>query len=445
MFRPIREAAFFRRAPFRLIASITCVSAIGIIVILALSLDVFAALSRRDLIVLVLFLAFSSAVIIAAVISFLHDASTKRTLEEVKGLARHILQSIPTGILTVNRSGIITAVNPSAEAVLKRPAAHLLGNSYESVFGAGEIIRGALDEALKTHRHMNQNDVPYAGLDGRPQTIRVSTVELRGDDGRPAGVLLQAQDVTEWLGLEQRVRIAEKLAALHTLSASVAHELRNPLSAMDLNLHLLQEELQDQGPLTSRTAHYVQVLDAECRRLSAILDNFMKFARPAFLDAREIDVHGVIEHIVALMQLEAQEHKIHLVHTIDNDLPPVLGDETQISQALVNVVVNAFHAMTEGGHCHIAATTCTTDGKHWVEVSVRDTGVGIPKDALPRLFEPFYTTKASGSGLGLAIAYRIMEDHGGLISVSSVRGTGTAVTLRFPALVTHPHEIEARS
>jgi len=444
MFRPIPEAALFRRAPFRLIASIMLVSAVGIIILLG-SLDVFAALFRRDLIVLALFLALSSAVSIAAVISFLHNASTKRTLEEVKGLARNILQSIPTGILTVNRSGIITAVNPTAEAVLKRSATDLLGNSYESVFAAGEIIREALDEALKTHTHMNQKDLPYAGLDGRPQTIRVSTVELRGDDGRPAGVLLQAQDVTEWLGLEQRVRVAEKLAALHTLSAGVAHELRNPLSAMDLNLHLLQEELQDQGPLTSRTAHYVQVLDAECRRLSAILDNFMKFARPASLDAHEMDVHGVIEHIVALMQLEAQEHKIHLEYTIDNDLPPVLGDETQISQVLVNVVVNAFHAMTEGGHCHIAATTCTTDGKHWVEVSVRDTGVGIPKDALPRLFEPFYTTKASGSGLGLAIAYRIMEDHGGLISVSSVRGTGTTVTLRFPALVTHPQEIEARS
>ena len=420
------------------------VSAVGIIILLG-SLDVFAALFRRDLIVLALFLALSSAVSIAAVISFLHNASTKRTLEEVKGLARNILQSIPTGILTVNRSGIITAVNPTAEAVLKRSATDLLGNSYESVFAAGEIIREALDEALKTHTHMNQKDLPYAGLDGRPQTIRVSTVELRGDDGRPSGVLLQAQDVTDWLALEQRVRVAEKLAALHTLSAGVAHELRNPLSAMDLNLHLLQEELEDQGPLTSRTAHYVQVLDAECRRLSTILDNFMKFARPASLDAHEMDVHGVIEHIVALMQLEAQEYKIHLEYTIDNDVPPVLGDETQISQALVNVVVNAFHAMTEGGHCHIAATTCTTDGKRWVEVSVRDTGVGIPKDALPRLFEPFYTTKASGSGLGLAIAYRIMEDHGGLISVSSVQGTGTAVTLRFPALVTHPEEIEARS
>src|SRR6478672_12064498 len=153
MFRPIPEAAFFRRAPFRLITSIMFLPAVGIIVILLVSLDVFAALSRRDLIVFALFLALSSALSIAAVISFLDDASTKRTLEEVKGLARNILQSIPTGILTVNRSGIVTAVNPTAEAVLKR--SDLLGNSYESVFAGGEIIREALDEALKNQRHMN--------------------------------------------------------------------------------------------------------------------------------------------------------------------------------------------------------------------------------------------------------------------------------------------------
>ena len=399
----------------------------------------------RDVVLVILFLLLVSAISMAAMISFLHYASTKRTLEEVKGLARNILQSIPTGILSVNRSGIITAVNPTAEAVLKRAAADLLGNSYESVFASGEIIREVLEGALKNHRHMSQKDLPYEGINGRLQTIRVSTVELTGDDGRPAGVLLQAQDVTEWLGLEQRVRVAEKLAALHTLSAGVAHELRNPLSAMDLNLHLLEGELQEQGPLKSETAHYLQVLNAECRRLSAILDNFMKFARPSSVDTHEVDVHRVIEHIVALMQLEAQEHKIHLEQSIEEDLPPVLGDETQISQVLVNVVVNAFHAMAKGGRCHIAATTCTTDGKRWVEISVRDTGVGIPEEALPRLFEPFYTTKPSGSGLGLAIAYRIMQDHGGLISVSGAPGTGTVVALRFPALVTHPQEVEAIS
>lgn len=445
MFRPIPEAPLLRRAPFRLIASIPFIVAIGAIVILLLSVDVFAALSRRDLIFMAVFLALSTAVSTAAMMSFLHHATTKRTLEEVKGLARNILQSIPTGILTVNRCGIITAVNPTAEAVLKRPAVDLLGHSYESAFSNGEIIREALHEALRNHRHMSQRDVPYEGPDGPLHTIRISTVELVGDDRRPAGVLLQAQDVTEWLGLEQRVRVAEKLAALHTLSAGVAHELRNPLSAMDLNLHLLEQELREPAPVASRTAHYLEVLNAECRRLSAILDNFMKFARPSSVDSREVDIHRVIDHIVALMQLEALEYKIRLDYTIEKDLPLVLGDETQISQVLVNVVVNAFQAMADGGRCHLAATTCTIDGKHWVEISVRDTGMGIPQEEMPRLFDPFYTTKPGGSGLGLAIAYRIMQDHGGLISVSSAPGSGTSVGLRFPALVTHPQELEATS
>ena len=444
MFRPSPEITLLGRVPYRLITSVL------LIVLLAVSVMLYVSLKQeiwpsRDVLVVMTFLIFAvSAISIAAAIIFLRNDNSKRTLEEVKGLARNILGSIPTGVLTVNRNGVITAVNPTAEAVLKRSATDLLGNSYERVFDGDDIICEVLDGALKNHRHMSQQDLPYQGINGRLQTIRVSTVELT-DDGQPAGVLLQAQDVTEWLRLEQRVRVAEKLAALHTLSAGVAHELRNPLGAMDLNLHLLEEELQEQGPLTSGTAHYVQVLNAECRRLSAILDNFMKFSRPSSVDAHEVEVHRVIEHIVALMQLEAQEHKIHLEQSIEKDLPPVLGDETQISQVLVNVVVNAFHAMAEGGRCHIAATTCTTNGKRWVEISVRDTGVGIPEEALPRLFDPFYTTKPSGSGLGLAIAYRIMQDHGGLISVSGAPGTGAVVALRFPAVVTHSQEVEARS
>jgi len=343
----------------------------------------------------------------------------------------------------VNRSGVITAVNPTAETVLKRSAGDLLGNSYEAVFANGETIRGVLDGALRTHRHVSQKDLPYEGGERGLQTIRVSTVELTEDNGQPAGVLLQAQDVTEWLGLEQRVRVAEKLTALHTLSAGMAHELRNPLSAMDLNLHLLEEELKENGLPSDGTAHYLQVLNVECRRLSGILDNFMKFARPGSVGLHQVDVQRVIEHIVALMEFEAEERKIHLERTIGQDLPPVRGDETQISQVLVNIVVNAFHAMANGGRCHIAAEAHTADGTRWVDIVVRDTGVGISEDALSRLFEPFYTTKSSGTGLGLAIAYRIMHDHRGSISVSSVPGSGTVVALRFPALATQLQEIEA--
>lgn len=441
--------------PYRLIASVLVILALVVSVILLFSLEqeklllqgftqgktipteLFTALwqSRSDLIVVTLLVFLVSAIGIAAVITFLHYDSTKRTLEEVKGLARNILESIPTGVLTVNPNGVITVINPTAEAVLKRSAADLLGNSYETVFAEGETIRAVLEGALRHHQHVSQKDLPYESQDRTPHTIRVSTAELTGDDAEPAGVILQAQDVTDWLALEQRVRIADKLAALHTLSAGVAHELRNPLSAMDLNLHLLEEELREGAFLTEQGTRYLHVLNAECHRLSVILDNFMKFARPGSVSLHEVNVSAMIEHIMALMQFEAEERKIRLEHTVEEPLPSVMGDETAISQVLVNIVVNAFHAMPSGGSCQVAAEARQANGTHWLVVSVKDSGIGIKKEELARVFEPFYTTKSSGTGLGLAIAYRIMEDHGGTIQISSTPGIGTNAVLTFPVTV----------
>jgi PAS domain S-box-containing protein len=203
MFRPIPKAVLFRTIPHWLIAFCVVLVAMSSVALALFSLE-------PDKLLLVVLI---SAISAGSLITFLHYDNTKRTLEEVKSLARNILQSIPTGVLTINCNGVVTAVNPTAEAVLKRRAADVLGNSYVSVFGGGDIIREVLDGALKNNRHMNLKDMPYEGIDGRLQTIRVSTVALRGDDGRPAGVLLQAQDVTEWLELEQRVRVAEKLTA----------------------------------------------------------------------------------------------------------------------------------------------------------------------------------------------------------------------------------------
>ncbi|HJT20180.1 MAG TPA: ATP-binding protein [Nitrospira sp.] len=460
MFRPIPEPLLFRKIPHRLIACALLTVALVVIVVLLFSLEpgkilvqgfiddnapppeAFPALwqFRRDLVLVMLLILLVGAVSIAAVITFLHHESTKRRLEEVKGLARNILQSIPTGVLTVNDNGVITAVNPSAEAVWKRSAADLLGKTYETVFSRSEPVRHVLDGALRSRRHAHEKDVLYESRDGSLHTIRVSTVELKGD-GQSAGVLLQAQDVTEWLVLEQRVRVAEKLTALHTLSAGVAHELRNPLSAMDLNLHLLEDTLKDRGLIAQDTGHYLQVLNAECRRLTAILDHFMKFARPGPTRLHEVDLSRVIQHIVALMRFEAEERGIRLEYTVEPDFPPILADETQISQVLVNVLVNAFQA-TRDGHCRIVARSQTVDGQRVVDVAVHDTGTGIPQDAMSRLFEPFYTTKADGTGLGLAIAYRIMQDHGGSISASSVPGKGTTVILRLPASATEAQPVE---
>lgn len=161
MFRPIPQAAFFRKAPVWLLASIPILLGIGFVILLLLRVE---ALSKPDLVVLALLIVLGMAVSIAAVMSFLHYASTKRTLEEVKGLARNILQSIPTGILTINRSGVITAVNPTAEAVLKRPAADLLGTSYESVFVRGELIREVLERAWAGSRSCSSRSTIFGNI-----------------------------------------------------------------------------------------------------------------------------------------------------------------------------------------------------------------------------------------------------------------------------------------
>jgi signal transduction histidine kinase len=159
----------------------------------------------------------------------------------------------------------------------------------------------------------------------------------------------------------------------------------------------------------------------------------------------EVDIKALIDHIMTLMCLEAQERRIRLEQVTDEELPPVLGDETQISQVLVNIVVNAFHAMPNGGLCQISAVQREAEGKCRVEITVRDSGVGISKQQLSRLFEPFYTTKPSGTGLGLAIAYRIMQDHGGTIQVSSVPGSGTTVVMQFPSTIDQPQKVGVRS
>lgn len=453
MFRPLPKTTQFRRIPYRLITPIVIILALVVAVILLFSLEqeklllqgfaqgqtvhteLFPALwqSRHDLIIVTLLVFLVSAIGISAVITFIPYDSTKRTLEEVKGLARNILESIPTGVITINRNGQVTAINPSAVATLKRSTEELLGQSYEQIFPEGDMIRIVLDGALHDERHVDHHDMPYRAGD-QTRTIRLTTADLTEDDGRSVGVMVLLKDVTELLDLERRVRVADKLAGLHTLSAGVAHELRNPLSAIDLNLHLLEEELRKGTRPSSTLDKYIHVLNAETRRLSAILDNFMKFARPGSLHLHTVDTEQLVSHIMSLLQCEAQDRRIQLISKAPDSLPTIMGDETEISQVVVNVVVNAFQAMPDGGVCHVIMRGVTTDEKEWVELTVQDSGIGIKKEGLARLFEPFYTTKTAGSGLGLAIAYRIVQDHDGTIQVFSTPGIGTAVVIKLPAV-----------
>ena len=455
MFRPNPEHGPFYFIPLRLIISVLIILALAVSVILMFSLEhervvvqgltsghdiptnLFPALwqSRRDLITIAVLLFLLSGTGIASIVTYQHYQGTRRTLEAVKGLARNVLHNLPTGIISTNRSGIITAVNPKAESIVGYPAARLLGSNYEDIFPEGDTIRSLLQDSLRHDTHIKEQDFVYQNRSTEHAvTIRISTVALTGDDGGTEGMILQIADVTDILSLERRLRNAEKLAALHTLSAGVAHEIRNPLSALDLNMHLLEEELQEQEALRGKISSYVEVVKIEVRRLQDILDNFLKFAKPSSVEMHEVRLKDLVDHIVQLFQHEIDEKGIKIETQAGWGVPKVLGDETQLSQVFVNIMVNAVQSMPRGGVIRIAVNTRWLDGDGWVEVLVQDTGVGIKRDDLRRLFEPFYSTKPNGSGLGLAIAYRIVEDHHGQLNVTSEEGRGTTVTVRLPVL-----------
>ena len=368
MFQPRPKTPLFQNVLIRQIVAILLIVAVVVSVLLVFSLEhqsmvvgltegkaasseLNAAVgqSRRDLIAITLLLFLVGGVGITAVVTYLHYANTKENLEEVKGLARHILESITTGVLTVSEEGLITAANPTAETILERPAASLLGKHCDVVFGEGHPIQVILAKILAHGKSVRSKEITFDTQKGEVRTIRISSVDLTGDDGKPAGMIFQLHDVTEWLALEKQVNEAQRLAALHTLSAGVAHELRNPLSALDLNLHLLKEELRETTVLSPQANDYFRVLNTELSRLSAILDNILRYAQSRPGQFHPVHIPSLVSHVTQLLQHEAEDRQQQLQLSVPKDLPDVHGDETQITQALINVVINAFQAMSPAG------------------------------------------------------------------------------------------------
>lgn len=452
MFRPNPEHTLFGQIPVRLIISIILIFAVVISIILVLGIEREKMIvermvntqelpqekvttffkSREDLITLSIVLFLLSGIGVSVVVTYQSYHATRKTLEQVKSLARNILHSVPSGILTVDQEGRITALNPFAEHILNLSAASTLGQPISKVLPEGDPMRSLLEKALMNRNYVQDLDLSYPSLGNKMTTVRVTTSALQDLAQQSAGVVMLLQDVGDLVLLEQRLRTSEKLSALDTLSAGVAHEIRNPLSALDLNLHLLEGELSQEKKSEPRVEKYLEILNVEVQRLKEILDNFLRFSKPTPLKITEVSIGQILMRLLHLLSYEADEKHIKIETQLTTDLPPVMGDETQLSQVFLNILINAFQAMPQGGLIRMTSAVTGEVPHQTVELHFQDTGVGIPQKELSKLFEPFYSTKKEGSGLGLAIAYRIVEDHHGTIRVDSQEGKGTTVTVRLP-------------
>ena len=229
--------------------------------------------------------------------------------------------------------------------------------------------------------------------------------------------------------LEKRAINSERLAFIGTLAGGLAHEIKNPLSTLNINLQLLQEELESMtGENSKRVYRKTQVLQKEVQRLEQILNDFLRFARGQKLELKDHDMNEILDEVADFVTPEIKQKKILILKSYDADLPQCRLDSNLIKQAILNIIINAEQAMENGGELMIR----TFKDKKYIQIDITDTGPGIPKDIIDKIFQVYFSTKKTGTGLGLPTAKRIIEDHRGTISVQSEEGKGTNFSIKLP-------------
>jgi signal transduction histidine kinase len=237
----------------------------------------------------------------------------------------------------------------------------------------------------------------------------------------------QHTHMLEVKALEAEVLQRERLSALGNLAAAVAHEVRNPLNAISMGLQRLKVEFHPTDDQEDYS-HLTGLMLGEVHRLNSIVEQFLSLARPLEIKPEELSVQDVLNEVAALVEGEAQQSKVQIRVVASSTLPPLKADREYFRQTLLNLILNGLQAMPEGGTLTLEAKT--SNGNFLIAVT--DTGTGITAENQRRIFEPYFTTKPKGTGLGLAISRRIIEAHGGTITVFSKAGQGARFQISFP-------------
>ena len=353
--------------------------------------------------------------------------TARSKLKQLRLDTERILEHMSSGVLVVDSAGKILGINPTAEQILGVDKSDVVGIRIDAAFDplmpefAGEIT-GALESGQGRLRH----ELTLRRPDGSNLPLGMSTSILKDDAGEGRGVIAVFKDLTEVHQMEERMRKADRLAAIGELSAGIAHEIRNPLASISGSIEILYNELE----LSGDDKHLMELIMKESDRLNKIINDFLEFARLRPPRRRPVEMGKCVDEVAALLANNPAARNgidIRVVHA-DGELT-VESDEEQMKQVVVNLAINACEAMTRGGKLAIE-TRRTPDGQ--AKITVRDEGPGIGLEARARLFEPFFTTKEGGTGLGLAIANKIVESHGGTIETRNREEGGAEFSVVIP-------------
>jgi PAS domain S-box-containing protein len=334
-----------------------------------------------------------------------------------------VMAGLEDGLLLFTRDARAVMISPAAEKFLGAPAGQLLGRRVTEIFPPGHPLR----EALHIESDELSEVAAETDLETSEGTRRVNvSVQAIQEEGERIGAMVTLRDLDSLESIDTQLQVSERLAALGKITAGVAHEVKNPLNSMRLWLENLKESLPADGDGASQQA--VQVLDKEIDRLDKVVKRFLDFTRPMDIRLEATQLADLLKEVLEIAKPQLERSNIQLAQLLPIDVPEVYVDRALLKQAVLNLVLNAADAMPNGGQLSLVLSR----RGEMAEITVGDTGKGIPPENQQKIFQLFFTTRPGGSGIGLASTFRIVQLHNGSIDFTSEVGRGTTFRIELP-------------
>ncbi|MHB8070121.1 MAG: GAF domain-containing protein [Desulfobaccales bacterium] len=379
-----------------------------------------AAFSEDDLKLLVIYAGHTASLINNA--RLYGQVMTERNFRE------NILESSPNSVIAINMKKEITSINRRTEELFRLKRKNVLGKKAADVFGA-EIVQ-IVDLAIDQGTLSDYQEIRKSRKDGSQLILGITSSWLRDHQDNLIGVVFSVRDLSEAKRTEEMIRRMDRLTSIGQLSAGIAHEIRNPLASISLNVQMLSKKLALDDASKNIVSDTLEGID----RIKSLVKGMLDFAKPSYPALKKGSIARVLRHSISLLDSQTRKKRIEIKLDMPEDLPEVVFDEHQIQQVLVNLLLNGLEAMSDGGSIRIKAGLGSHNKKRQrrLALQITDSGEGIPAADLSKIFDPFFTTKPEGTGLGLSIVHKILDQHHASIEVVSAKNRGTTFILSFP-------------